>query len=190
MPMLKIPARVRMPAVPIDYQRVNQVIHSYLWVGTANVHQWACKDDMILVGTYLIWWDTMAYWEIILQGGVCGYSLYLHELMEVDWYFRRDADPLNAKEQASGYRAAHAEGLLYEHRFLQVVARTMGYAFSLRELIIYNPHGDPPKDDWEGDWNVLLAQKHQDLSPTDHALRPEVEDDVRAFYTGLGFQGV
>lgn len=185
-PLLKIPSRVRLPNVPIDHQRVNQALNFYRWDSATNPHQWAHQNDLIVVGTYLIWWETDPYWEIILQGGVRGYSLYLHELMELDWYFKGDANPFNFYEQTAGYSVAHAEGLLYEHRFLQVVARTMGYSFSLRELIIYNPHGDLPQDDWE----TVLAQKPHDLSHADKTTRPDSEREVREFYNRLGFKEV
>lgn len=190
MPTLHILARVRVPNVPIDHQRVNQTVNLYWWDSPINPQQWAHTDDMMLVGTYLIRWRTEPYWEVILQGGVRGYSLYLHELTELAWYFAQDADPFHAQEQTAGYRAAHAEALVQEHRFLQVVARTMGYAFSLRELMTYNPHGDPPQDDWEGDWEVVLAQKQQDLSSADTILRPNAAEEAKKFYTRLGFREV
>ena len=188
--MLNIPSRVRMPDVPIDHHRVDQAVRFYQWDRAANPHQWVRREDLIVVGTYLLWWDTAPYWEIILQGGVPGYSLCLHELVELDWYFKQDADPFNFQEQTAGWREAHAEALLHEHRFLQVVARTMGYAFSLRELIDYNPHGDHPKGNWEGDWEVVFAQKRQDLSRADTTLHSGSERAVREFYTRLGFQEV
>lgn len=187
-PTLKVPSRVRISDVPIDHQRVDQAVNLYRWSSPRGLHQWAHRDDLLMVGTYLIWWDTIPYWEIILRGGVRGYSMYLHELIELDWYFTQDADPFDFQEQTAGYREAHAEALLYEHRFLQTAARRMRHTFSLRELIIYNPHGDPLRDNWEGDWEVVVARKRRDLSRSDRTLRASSEGAVLEFYTCLGFQ--
>jgi len=191
-PILKIPSRVKIPDIPLDCQKGSHAIKYYqklldeakAGVDMIPVH----KDDLVLVGKYLVWWDTEHYWEIILREEMRGYSLYLHELFELDWYFRQDADPFNFQEQTAGFREAHAEALLHEHRFLQKVARTMGYSFSLKEIIIYNPHGDPPKDDWEGDWEVV--RKHRKLSREDRHMNSDGEKKAREFYKRLDFQEV
>ena len=52
--MLNIPSRVRMPNVPIDHQRVDLAVRFYQWDRAANPHQWVRREDLIVVGTYLL----------------------------------------------------------------------------------------------------------------------------------------
>lgn len=84
----------------------------------------------------------------------------------------------------------HSLTLLYEHRFLQVVAKLMGYSFTLAELVSYNPHGDPPdpNEGWEGDWDLVLKNQHEHLTEEDQQIRPGLEQSVKTFYQHLNFK--
>jgi hypothetical protein len=133
-----------MPHVTLDDAKIDLALAFYQWTSAFRLFRWVDKDDLV-VGTYLLHHQTPSYWEIILQGGVRGYSLYLHEFVELTWYAERHLNPFDATVQILHYPTAHSLGLLVDHRFLQVVARAPGHDFSLRELIHGNPHGDPPQ---------------------------------------------
>lgn len=115
-----------------------------------------------------------------------GYSLYLHEFVELKYYEEQQLNLFDARVQIRHYRAAHSLGLLVEHRFLQVVAQEIGENFNLQELILGNPYGDPPQRDWRDVWT---HRRHQ-LSPADATLNPSHNPRVSAFYRRLGFQKV
>ncbi len=179
-----------MPNVSLDFDRLDQVVTFYQWTSAGGTFGWVEKDDLVVVGTYLVHHKTVPYWDVILRGGVGGYSLFLHEAVELDGFARRSVNPFIAAEQIANFRPPHAEALLAEHRLLQVIARTMGCDFTLRELIEYNPYGDPPAADWEGDWEVLAKHLPHLLTPNDQTLDPARESAVRDFYRRLGFEEV
>jgi hypothetical protein len=62
----------------------------------------------------------------------------------------------------------------------------MGYDFSLRELLLGNPHGDPPQRDWQD----VQTHRQQELSLADTALNPKHLPQVQEFYRRLGFKKV
>jgi len=183
--MLRFPSHW-IPKVSLDEGKVEGAMECYRWVSDIRNFKWVGKDDLVIVGTYLVYHYTDSYWEIILDDGVRGYSLYLHELIELKWYAERNLNPFDATVQIKHYPEAHSLGLLVEHRFLQVVAQATGYDFSLRELILGNPHGDPPQRDWDD------VQKHyqRELSQADAAFDPNHEPQVQEFYHCLGFRKV
>jgi hypothetical protein len=154
---------------------------------------------LFLVGQYLWTWGSSSYWDIILRGGIPGYSLCLHELAEIEWYFenynRRRFDPYDtvAKKQPSGvwrldqmegYKEAHAWGLLVEHRYIQLRAREEGEAFTLRELVEANPHGWGISDQ---DWEVLETAYGSHIAAVDKATSPANLERARAWYDRHGY---
>jgi len=174
------------PHVALDENKVEWAVRSYQWASASGPFRWVEKDNLILIGRYLVYHQTVPYWEIILKGGVPGYSLYLHELAELTWYAKEKCNPFDSEQQIRHYPVAHSWGLLVEHRFLQVVAWALCYDFSLRELILGNPHGDPP----ERDWDDVRRHWRKELSRADTILNPSHEPRVREFYRRLGFQEV
>ena len=174
------------PQITLDDDRIELALAFYQWTSAFNLFRWVTKDTLVIVGTYLKHHQTVLYWEIILQGGVRGYSLLLHTHVELQWYVEHNLNPFNATVQIQHYGLAHSPGLLVEHRFLQVVARVMGHNFSLRELILGNPHADPPQRDWYDVWTHC----QQELSLADVVLDPRREPQVQAFYRCLQFQKV
>jgi hypothetical protein len=124
------------------------VVQRYAWSGTPFHFDWAEGELLSFAHGYLLHWGAGIYWDIIRGGGVRGYSLFLHEWIELASYAIGKHDPFVEEVQLRQYPANHARALLVEHQFLQVVASLLGHAFSLRELVEHNPHGDPPEDDW------------------------------------------
>jgi hypothetical protein len=183
--MLRFPAEW-IPNVTLDVARVEQAVAGYQWPGISLPFRWAEPDDLFLVGQYLVGYASDFYWDIILRGGVRGYSLFLHELMELKWYNERGWNPFDMDVQIANYPMAHSWALLFEHRFLQVVAGVTGHRFSLRELILGNPHGDPP----ERDWNDVWTNQRGELGVSDADLDPNHAPQVNEFYGGLGFRKV
>jgi hypothetical protein len=175
-----------LPNVPLDMAQVEQAGEHYQWAGTLGPFRWADQDDLIVVGQYLVGHRSDVYWHIILQGGIRGYSLYLHDLMELKWYNKRGFNPFDSDVQIAHYPVAHSWALLFEHRFLQVVAGMMGYDFSLYELILGNPHGDPPARDWNDVW----LNQGRELSAADSDHDPGHMPQVQEFYDRLGFRKV
>jgi hypothetical protein len=180
------------PDVELDCDELRRVAELYRWGGAVFEHQWVEVGDLKLVGKYLVHHKTEPYFRVILKGGVRGYSLYLHERVEFDWYARQGINPFDAEKQEQYFRVAHSAALLYEHRFLQVVAKMMGYSFTLAELITYNPHGDPPvpAEGWDGDWQLVLENQLEHLTDKEQQLRPGREEEVKDFYRRLGFREV
>lgn len=174
------------PKVTLDDDKVELALAFYQWTSAFQLVRWVERDTLVMVGTYLVHHQTVPYWEIILQGGVRGYSLLLHEGVELQWYAEHRLNPFDASVQIQHYPVAHSLGLLVEHRLLQVVARAMGHDFSLRELLLGNPHGDPPQRDWNDVW----THRQQGLSLADASLDPGREPQVQAFYRCLQFQKV
>lgn len=172
------------PKVTLDDDTIALALAFYQWTSAFSLFRWVTQETLVIVGTYLVHHQTAAGWEVILQGGVRGYSLLLHEGSALQWYAEHRLNPFDATVQIQHYAAAHCLGLLVEHRFLQVVARAMGHDFSLRELILGNPHGDPPQRDWHDVW----THRQQELTPTDAILDSHREPQVQAFYRCLQFQ--
>lgn len=170
----------------VDDDRIELAVASYQWSGIAETFRWVEKDTLVVVGTYLMHHQRDLDWDVILQGGVRGYSLYLHEFVELMWYAERHFDPFDADMQSKHYPIAHSLGLLSEHRFLQVVAQAMGYNFSLRELILGNPRSDLPQRDWSDVW----THHQQELSIVDAAFNPNQASEMQGLYRHLGFQRV
>jgi hypothetical protein len=180
--MLQIPP-TWMPNVSLDSDRLSQAVTFYQWTHAGGTFGWVEQDDLTVVGTYLTHHQTVFYWDVILAGGVRGYSLFLHEAVELQWYAERNVNPFDASQQIGPYSEAHSLALLVEHRFLQGVARAMGHDFSLRELIVCNPHGDPPQRDWNDVW----THRQRELSPADADFNSSHEPQVQQFYQRLGF---
>jgi hypothetical protein len=175
-----------MPNLTLEPDKLELAVAFYEWTSVWQLFRWVEKDDLVVVGTYLVHYQTVSYWEIILKGGVRGYSLYLHEYVELTWYAEQKHNPFDAAVQIRHHPEAHSLGLLSEHRFLQIVARTMGYDFSLRELILGNPHGDPPQRDWQD----VQTHRQQELSLADTALNLSRLPQMQEFYHRLGFKKV
>jgi hypothetical protein len=185
------------PAILMDDQEIRQVIalyeHTlYKWLDNGPDFEWMVVDEERLqrVREYLVKWEGHSYWQVILLDDVRGYSLFLHEWVELEAFKGAGKDSMDLDQQVENYRPMHAEALLVEHCFLQAVASAMGYSFTLRELIEYNPHGDPPDDGWEGDWEVLIEQMPQRLSRGDRKFDRARESSIREFYRQLGFERV
>ena len=67
-----------------------------------------------------------------------------------------------------------------------MVARGLGHDFTVQELILGNPHGDPP----QRDWNDVQTHRQQALSPSDAVRNQSLEPQVQEFYRRLGFREV
>ncbi len=173
-----------LPDVPLDLARVSQAVAAFRWIGFAEPTSWVEQEDLIVVGKYLVGYGTTVYWDIILRGGMRGYSLYLHELMELRWFNLRRLNPFDQDVQREYYEPAHSWALLFEHRFLQVVAGMKGYTFTMRELILGNPLGDPP----ERDWNDLLGNQGAELSAADQEYHADRMPLVAELYNLLGYR--
>ncbi len=172
------------PKVFLDKDEVERAVGLYRWGSANGTFEWVRKDHLIIVGSYLVHYYATHYWKLILDGGVRGYSLYLHEFIELQWYAAHKLNPFKADVQIRHYSQAHSQALLVEHRFLQIVAQTMGFDFSLRELILNNPHGDPPQRDWDDTRKYC----ERELSHTDASLdQGEDETQVQEFFRRLGF---
>lgn len=98
------------PEVALDDDKVELAVAFYQWTSAFTLFQWVKKDVLVIVGTYLVHHQTVPYWEIILEGGVRGYSLLLHECVELHWYAERGLNPFNAAVQIPHYPAAHSLG--------------------------------------------------------------------------------
>jgi hypothetical protein len=122
--------------------------------------------DLKVVGTYLRLWYyrnrlNRVYWNIILRGGMPGYSVFLHELWELRWYFEHGLNPFlkdprrdpYQTDQSLGYPQAHPRGILMENRYLLTRAREEKKDISLKELILTNPHS--PRGQRMKDWRML-----------------------------------
>jgi hypothetical protein len=175
------------PNVPLEAGRVQQALASYNWTAALGPFPAVEEGDLVLVGRYLVHHGGDPYWDVIMRGGVRGYSLYLHELTELRWYAEHSHNPFDAATQIQHYPLAHSLALLEEHRYLQRVARERGQDFSLRELILANPHGDPPAGDWVGDWDVVWQSRQQELDPKDAEMDSARVSQAEAFYRDLGF---
>jgi hypothetical protein len=181
-----------LPESPLGGTAIARAVADYGWVSAFAPYPEVERGDLEVVGKYLAWAGTLPYWDIILAGGIRGYSLYLHELFELSWYAGRGLNPFDVLTQVDHYPEAHSSGLLGEHRFLQALAcylsgviRRPGPDFSLRELILSNPHGDPPERDWDDVW-----ARREELRPEDDRLDPARLAEAAAFYHGLGFRKV
>jgi hypothetical protein len=173
-----LPSGVSVPSEPV----VRELAADHRWTAAPLRFAWVNFEDARTVGTYLVWSGT-AYWTWVAEGGVRGYSLYLHELTELKWYLDHGFNPFDVREHNRNYWRAHSLALVLEHRFLQVVARTMGHDFSLKELILNNPHGTPPGRDWHAVQNYCADL----LAPSD--LESDAKDvaAVKRFFQELGF---
>lgn len=162
--------------------------------------------DLFLVGQYMETWETTPYWDIILRGGMPAYSLCLHELAEIEWYFRRyntngcldpyDKQPKERRpgefsfDQQEGYDDAHAWALLVEHRYIQRRAREEGEDFPLKGLVLRNPHG------WDGkvhmdnhpDWICLSDKYGSRLADVDKRITSDTLGSIRAWYKRHGYR--
>jgi hypothetical protein len=163
----------------------HRILTAYYTLQTAHGPQPLMTVDLLGgVAAYLLHWDGQYWWDIICTGGVAGYSIYVHECTERRWYEEHGFDPLNAEHQREQYDDAHGESLIYEHRLLQSIASGKGFTFSLKELMLHNPHGTPPEYDWR-----IIERKHlHRLTEEDKAYDPGKKCKVDAFYTELGFQ--
>ncbi|MFH1922088.1 MAG: hypothetical protein ABIP48_19655 [Planctomycetota bacterium] len=155
---------------------------------------------LLLVREYLDTWESSPYWEIILRGGMAGYSLGLHELVEIEWYFenygKKKLDPYDGRpkkrasgmpslDQQEGYEEAHPRALLVEHRYLQLRAHEEGENFTLRELVEENPHAGVTAHQ---DWEMLEGVYGSDIPPKDKETNSANLSRVRAWYERHGFR--
>lgn len=177
---------IRLPTHSLEWERIKQILDGFTDAGCGRVIRITnpgdtihnCRlgvGDLVLVGQYLANWGFPLYWDLISRGGIAGYSLCLHELTEIVWYFehfhQKPLDPYDkipkqrpagysSLDQVEGYPKAHARALLVEHRYIQLRANEESQKFTLKELVLANPHG------WDGfsgethlDW-VLLEQAY------------------------------
>lgn len=188
-PQLTVPTEIQIPKLDqqkkvfLDKHKVKHGLSLYrqlnpLWK-SIRVH----NGDFTLVGKYLVFWETTHYWNIILDNSVPGYSLFIHEVTELEWYFSRGLNPFSYKDQLKGYEKAHSLALIEEHRYLQKVVSDEEHCFSLRELIVSNPNTDAPEDDWE----LVEKQRKRKLSRADCVLNEKKLPLVKKWYHDIGF---
>jgi hypothetical protein len=170
--------------ISIDPNVVRKLVEAHGWTANPRQFDWVDHDDAVTVATYLEWSGTI-YWDWVVEGGLRGYSLYLHELTELKWYVDHGHNPFDPREQIRYYDFAHSLALLVEHRFLQLVARVLGLDFSLKELILHNPHGDPA----ERDWDQVQIHRTRLLAPDDLDVSVKNAAAVQSFYQTMGFCG-
>lgn len=162
---------------------LRSVVQHYEWSGAGLNFDWAEEELLSSARGYLLHWGAGEYWDVICTGGVRGYSLFLHEWIELASYATGKHNPFVEEEQVFNYPTHHARALLAEHRFLQTVASLRGHAFSLRDLVEHNPHGDPP----EYDWQLLHQQLGHQLPASDCQRSFWDHSEVEEFYARLGF---
>lgn len=172
----------------LDACALRRIARLFRWRGVGGDSQWVDEKRLELVRDYLKYYSGDRYWNIITQGGVRGYSLFLHEWVEFSSYRMNGIDPFDREQRRKEYRKMHARGLLAEHRFIQSVTCAEGLSLSLCELVTYNPHGDKPNGTWPGDWGLVSRHLGDKLSFEDHLLHNEA--DALKFYADFGFQEV
>ena len=96
------------PNVTLEDDKVERAVTFYRWTSADGLFRWVEKEDLVVVGTYLVHHQTVPYWDIILSGGVRGYSLYLHEFVELKWYEGRNLNPFDDMVQIRHYPEAHS----------------------------------------------------------------------------------
>jgi hypothetical protein len=169
---------------------LNAVASRYAWNGPSGEFLWAETGELRAVNEYLDRW-TPPYRPVIERGGPRGYSLFLHEHIELQAYAGCGRDPFVEEQQIAGYRSCHSLALLAEHRFLQLIAARQGCRVSLRELVEANPHGDPPAGSWPGDWALMVDNLPRALlSDADRAAGAEGRQQAAEFYRKLGVERV
>jgi hypothetical protein len=172
-----------------DVDTVERWAACFDWHGVDRNFRWALPEALRAVKTYLHHYK-MPYWRIIEAASLRGYSLFLHEWVEIQKMHERGANELNEAEQRANFNYGHSWALLFEHRLLQAAARSEGYEFSLRELVDYNPHGEKPSRDWDGDWKLLLEELPSSLTEADKTLTKSKIPAVLDFYNRHGFREV
>ncbi len=176
-------------------ERVDEAVENLTKVASAYQYQVGHsrifvpdRASVVEVGQYLLAWGGLPYWTTILSGGVRGLTLWLHEAAELHAYRLGNRDPFLSSDQSEYYPVAHSLALVVEHSLLQAIAQSKGLNVSLRMLIEYNPHGDPPSADWEGDWQLVERIRGRELSAAERSFDVRQTSKVRRFYWDLGFQ--
>lgn len=166
----------------------------FVWQGTGGApdFDWLRDEMFVEVAKYLNHYSAQAYLRVIETASLRGYTLLLHEWVEIETMKSLGADPLDITEQTAHFGPTHAKALLCEHRLLQAAAWSEGLSFSLRELVENNPHGDPPDPiaGWSGDWHVLRKYSPDCLSLDDTRADPTHARRVREFYCRHKFEEV
>jgi hypothetical protein len=163
---------------------------SFDWVGPGRSFRWAHSDALREVHTYLDTYDGLHYWRVIERLSLRGYSLFLHEWVEIQFIRDQLVDELDCSSRAPHQDPGHARALLIEHRLLQAAARNEGLSFSLQELVENNPHGDEPCPGWKGDWDLLWRHLPDCIGPEDRIKDSSRVAAVKDFYRRHGFEKV
>lgn len=207
MSSLQVPLGIRVPEVRVDLAAITEALSRFEQFGNQDPSLPVNRHDLVLVGKYLLNWYNKddvntnecnpQYWNLVLQDGLPGYTLFIHEASELQWYFdnfdEKKLDPFlkdlrpgsGTVDQIMGYDPAHARALLKEHRYLQGVSRDEGFQFTLRELVVANPHGVGNED-----WILLSEQLPDQLSETDRANDPRRLEKAEDWYEKYGYRGV
>jgi hypothetical protein len=165
-----------------------EVIALYNWRGATGDFNWVREEWLREVRAYVEEFAGQPEdWDVIIGGGVRGYSMFLHEWVEIQSYRKNNWDPFDQDQQRDHYDPMHSLALFSEHHFLQAVAAAMGYLFTMGELVTYNPHGDPPGGAL--DWDLMERELADWLGSADRDLRLDQVSTVQGFYARLGFQG-
>jgi hypothetical protein len=188
--MSKLSCRGIANKVAPDDWSIKRAIQAYRWNGPGVFYDCAPKPILEVVRAYLLHFQTDAYWSVIIQGGVRGFSLLLHEWVELDHFEAQKVNILSSAKRQAAWPRAHSVALYYEHQFLQAVARSEGCCLTLRELIQHNPHGDIPCDDWAGDWCLMERHLPWELPAAEIELRPKKAKAAKEFYETHFFKEV
>jgi len=181
---LDMPKDLDIPKVEVSAGDLQRAVEVYNHVGAV----WGPIDekDLTLVGKSLLHYGNDFYWSWIVEGGIRGYSLYIHELTELKWFFKQALNPFEPEDQIQGFAEAHSSALIAEHRFLQTVVIRDGHDFSLCELIIENPHAGGPGEG-EKDWAYVQKYQGGSLTLFDRRLHINSLPQVRDWYHAYGF---
>src|SRR5580698_6409520 len=98
-------------------QRKNQIAEItrlYMWPGPSKDFYWARPEALEDVWAYLHHWDDPNSWSAIANGGPRGYSLFLHEWIEIGSYRKIGVNHMERFDQTSHYLPCHARALLAE----------------------------------------------------------------------------
>lgn len=182
-PRLRVPQGMR---IPTSTRRLSSARPAFSRYRDEGFYKPICInwEDFELVWKYCDMYDDPAllYLE---QDKIPGYSVYIHELIELEWYFEKDLHPYNRPllNEEESYGQAHSHALIAEHRYLQEMAKAEGEHFSLHELIQYNPvAGDPKRD-----WIYIREYRASELFEFDQSFRCDYEQRVTNWYQRKGF---
>jgi hypothetical protein len=183
-PQLSVPDMVRIPGSTPHLDQAAAAFERYRdYSSNPKPVTW---HDFELIWKYCDQHGDVGAIQLLYEEDIQGYTIFLHELTELRYYFQEGLDPYNRpleppSLERKAYITGNSRALIAEHRYLQDAARVDGWHFSLKALILYNPGSVDPKQDWQ----CVEDGGHQ-LSEFDQSL-PSEPDEVLGWYRSKGF---